>query len=209
MSNVPVGDESDVVDPTSAHNSSESSGEIDNPLAGKRTVGSGADDSFPELDIKALKSLQKEKRRRKSGRMSEIRADLRFMLDANHQAGGQGVYSGFRLVRTRAEPASDEEPYVGTFLPLDVAQDYPELLAFEGLNYEDVYCNEKLPAETRVVVSPGEFKILGESWVTDLSRSCGKLWTLATLQAARARGLALSLRDWAKGFRQSVSSRRD
>jgi hypothetical protein len=194
MSSVPVGDESDVVHPSSAHDSSESSSEIDNPLAGKRTVGSGADDSFPELDTNALKSLQKEKRRRKSGRMSEIRADLRFMLDANHQAGGQGVYSGFRLVRTRAVPSPGEEPYVGAFLPLDVAQIFPELLAFEGLNYEDVYCNEVLSAETRVVVGPGRFKILGESWVTQLSRSPRTLWIGALLLAAAAAGLVLWLR---------------
>jgi hypothetical protein len=194
MDSSSIGDDSDFVQPSSASTSSGSSGELPATSAGKRTVQLSSDESTSELATALAKSLRKEKRRRHSDRMREVRADLRFMLDANHQAGGQGVYSGFRLVRTRAEPSSDEKPYVDAFLPLDVAQDYPELLAFEGLNYDDVYCNENLPAETRVVVGPGQFKILGEGWVTQLFRSPRTLWIVALLLAGAAAGLVLWLR---------------
>jgi len=193
MSSVPSGDESHLIRPSSARDSSESSGEIDNPLAGRRTVGNTSDDSTPELKAHVAKPpVRKEKRRPSPNRMSEIRADLRFMLEANHQPGGQRVYSGFRLVRTRDVLKPDEEQYVDAFIPLDVAQVYPELLAFEGLNYEDVYCNEILSAETRVVVRPGRFKILRRSWVAHHTLSRGRLWKLAALLAAAA-GLVLWL----------------
>jgi hypothetical protein len=163
-------------------------------------VQTSGDDSTPELSAAALlradelKSLRKEKRRRKSDRMAEVRADLRFMLDANYQAGGGGVYSGFRLVRTRVDPSPAEEPYVGAFLPLDVAQVYPELLAFDGLTYEDVYSNEELPRGMPVVIGPDHFKIHGESWIASLRRSRTQLCVVAALFACAAIGLAFWLR---------------
>lgn len=81
------------------------------------------------------------------------------MLDANLQAGGRGVYSGFRYIRVGGiEVSADEAPYLDAFLPLKVAARYPRLVGFTTLTYEDVFVNEQLAPATRTVVRPGKFR---------------------------------------------------
>jgi len=100
----------------------------------------------------------RKKRRAGPSRRSEVRSDLQFMITANEQAGRPGVYSGFRLVRAgTAELSTDEEPYLGAFLPLRVAKRFPQLLDFATLTYDDVFVNEQLDSKTRTVLRPGWF----------------------------------------------------
>jgi len=81
------------------------------------------------------------------------------MLDANLQAGGRGVYSGFRCIRIGGTDVSaDEAPYLDAFLPLKVAVRYPRLMGFTTLTYEDVFVNEQLAPATITVIRPGKFR---------------------------------------------------
>ena len=126
---------------------------------------------------------QQKRRTKRSQKRQQISADLRFMVSANSQAGGQGVYAGFRFVRASGIDVSpDEELYLGTFLPLNVAAKYPWLMAFKTVVYEDVFVNEQLDPGTRTVVRPGKFRryrII--SLVSKLTSLC---WSSAYLAGA-------------------------
>jgi hypothetical protein len=105
------------------------------------------------------------------------------MISANRQAGGRGVYSGFRFVRAGGiELSPDEEPYLGAFLPLNVALKYPRLLGFTTLTYEDVFVNEQLDPKTRTVLRPGKFIRYGI--VTFVSRAVSLIKSAAFMAAA-------------------------
>jgi hypothetical protein len=68
-------------------------------------------------------------------------------------------YAGFMIVGMEDErPSQEDEPYVGAFVPLEVAQQYPDLLVRETLDHEEILSEEKLPRGTRMVVAPGRFK---------------------------------------------------
>lgn len=86
--------------------------------------------------------------------------DLASMIAANRAAQPAKVYSGFHLVQTSREPSPEEQPYVGAFLPLQAAKEFPELLALESIDYSHAYCNESLPAGTRLVIRPGKFRVI-------------------------------------------------
>ena len=105
---------------------------------------------------------ERKRRARRLQKRHEIKADLQFMISANREAGGQGVYSGFRFVRAGGNDVSpDEEPYLGAFLPLKVAIKFPRLMAYKTVTYEDVFVNEPLDPATRTVVGPGKFRRYG------------------------------------------------
>jgi hypothetical protein len=118
-----------------------------------------ADQQATDLDQQAH---EQKRRARRSQKRQEIRSDLQFMVAANREAGGQGVYAGFRYVRAGGiEAALDEEPYLGALLPLKVATKFPRLMAFTTVAYEDVFANEQLDPATRTVVRPGRFRRYG------------------------------------------------
>jgi len=152
----PVGD--DFVS-TRAANRAEDESPSATEAVGSESKNLAADDT---TDIEAADLEQqaspRKKRSARSSRRHEIKSDLQFMISANRQAGGPGVYSGFRLVRAGGiELSPDEEPYLGAFLPLKVAIKFPRLLAFATLTYEDVFVNEQLDSKTRTVLRPGRF----------------------------------------------------
>lgn len=134
--------------------------------------------SEPEQQAAARK-----KRSARSSRRHEIRSDLQFMISANREAGGRGVYSGFRFVRTSGvELSPDEEAYLGAFLPLKVALKHPRLLSFTTLTYEDVFVNEHLDPKTRTVRRPGRFIRYG--FITFVSRTISLIKSAAFMAAA-------------------------
>ena len=150
----------------------------------------GAAEQAPDDQQQADRRARHDKRSRKR---QEIRADLQFMVAANRQAGGQGVYTGFRFVRTGVDVSPDEESYLGTFLPLDVARKYPNLLAFTTIGYEDVFVNEGIEPGTRMVVGPGQFRpYRGGSFARQLISSPA-LWVYALVAAVALAGLAMWL----------------
>jgi hypothetical protein len=128
---------------------------------------------------------------KRSQKRREIRADLQFMVAANRQAGGQGVYAGFRFVRTGIEVAPDEEPYLGTFLPLNVALKNTNLMAFTSLAYEDVFINEEIAPGTRMVVGLGQFRPYRSGSLVSQLTSPGAILAYALLAAAALAGLAV------------------
>lgn len=113
-----------------------------------------------------------------------------FMISANRQAGGKGVYSGFRFVRTGGIQLSpEEEPYLGAFLPLKVALKFPRLLSFTTLTYEDVFVNEQLDPKTRTVLRPGRFIRYGV--IRFVSKSFSLLKSVAFMAIALAALVAI------------------
>ncbi|HEY2252807.1 MAG TPA: hypothetical protein VGH74_17165 [Planctomycetaceae bacterium] len=157
-------------------------------------AGSGPSDAVEKRVESAAKAnvqageveQQAASRKKRSGRSSrrhEIKSDLQFMISANREAGGRGVYSGFRFVRAGGiELSPDEEPYLGAFLPLKVALKYPRLLKFTTLTYEDVFVNEHLDPKTRTVRRPGRFIRYGI--ITFISRTISLIKSVAFMAAA-------------------------
>ena len=95
------------------------------------------------------------------------RADVDTMIlnsQERFRLTGKDIYAGFRLIRGVATPFAEEEPYIGAFLPLDLAQEYPHLFGLPTLHYQPVYANEKLPLATMIIVAPG---VLDELTVND------------------------------------------
>lgn len=106
---------------------------------------------------------KREKQARKDG-LKMLKDEIRFMIRENRAYGGKGLYAGFVFIEVEDErPSADDEPYVGAFVPLEVAQQYPELLLRESLEYEEVLSDDKLPGGTRMVVAPGRFEHLRSS----------------------------------------------
>lgn len=139
---------------------------------------------------------QAERRARqakRSQKRQEIRSDLQFMVAANRQAGGAGVYAGFRFVRTGVEVAAEEEPYLGTILPLDVARKYPNLMAFTTISYEDVFVNEAIAPGSRMVVGPGKFRPYRSGSLASQLTLPGAILAYALVAAAALAGLAVWL----------------
>lgn len=106
-----------------------------------------------------------EKRKRDKQQAREnlrwAKENIKFMRQANRDYGDEGLYAGFMFVRIPDEkPSPTEEPYVGSFLPLQVAEKYPDLLAVETIEYEDVETNQRLRRGTKMVIKPGKFKKL-------------------------------------------------
>lgn len=96
-------------------------------------------------------------------RLDAVLADIRMQLDVNHEGGSNPIYAGFEFVRTNQAPSPEEGAYVGAFLPLRVAEKFPELLLNSTITHDDVYCSDQLPRGTRVVVRPGVFSTLGRN----------------------------------------------
>lgn len=104
--------------------------------------------------------LKREKQTRKD-QLQAIKEEIRFMVKENRAYGGEGLFAGFRFIEMEDErPNEEDEPYVGAFVPLEVAQRYPDLLLRATVEYEELLSDDKLPGGTRVVVAPGQFKPL-------------------------------------------------
>jgi hypothetical protein len=143
----------------------------------------------------------RNRRARRSQKRHEIKADLEFMISANRDAGGQGVYSGFRFVRTGGNDVSpDEETYLGAFLPLKVATRFPRLMAFKTITYEDVFVNEPLDPATRTVVGPGKFKRYDFFSLISKVQSL-LLWGAYLASALIVLAVLVKLVPWIKSFR--------
>ncbi|MBI3865005.1 MAG: hypothetical protein HY290_24285 [Planctomycetia bacterium] len=91
-------------------------------------------------------------------RLWAIADDLESMIEDNRNSRPASIYAGFLLVAKSDGPIPEEQEYAGTLLPLHTAQRYPELLAFESLEYAHAYSNETLPEGTRQIVRPGKFQ---------------------------------------------------
>ncbi len=161
MPSPPPQDQSEQIGPRREDDSSPA--DFESVRAPKETLDSQteitvADGAGPEVALADQSAASKKRSGGRSSKRQEIRSELLFMMSANREAGGAGVYSGFRFVRSgAAEMNADEAPYLGAFLPLRVAAKYPGLLAFKTISYEDVFANEQLPGATRTVVRPGKF----------------------------------------------------
>lgn len=100
------------------------------------------------------------KRRRKE--LATIGQEVNFMLQENRRYGSDGLYAGFMFVPLDGvELAAQETQYAGAFLPLQVAARFPDLLAMDTLDVEEVLTEDHLERGTRMVVAPGKFKPLG------------------------------------------------
>lgn len=151
MLNPPPNDQEDRLGPARDECASAAPAGEDSAETDSQREGDGAQADTAKLQQQA------DKRDRRAQKRQEIRADLRFMDSANHEAGGRGVYAGFRFVRTSVATSADEEPYLGAILPLHVARKFPKLMAFTTTGYEDVFVNEEVVPGTRMVVRPGKF----------------------------------------------------
>jgi hypothetical protein len=90
-----------------------------------------------------------------------LRKSRKEQVKENQAYGGEGLYAGFRIIEMEDErPNEEDEPYVGAFVPLEVAQRFPGLILRATVEYEEVLSDDKLPGGTRVVVAPGQFKPL-------------------------------------------------
>jgi hypothetical protein len=113
---------------------------------------------------KQRKAEEKREKQARKDRLQTLKEEIRFMVRENRAYGGEGLYAGFVFVEVEDErPSEDDEPYIGAFVPLKVAQQHPELLLRETLDYEEVLSDDKLPRGTRMVVAPGRFKQLQSS----------------------------------------------
>lgn len=129
-------------------------------FAGVRDVPSHETDHELLIDRRAIELSAAEQRAQD---LEAIAADLHLMCAVNRDAGENAVYAGFKFVRTAQAPSPEELTYLDAFLPLRVAVKYPELLLNDTIGYDDVYSSDDVPRGTRVVVRPGEFRILGRS----------------------------------------------
>jgi hypothetical protein len=110
------------------------------------------------------KAEEKREKKAKKDQLRTIKDDIQFMVRENRAYGDDGLYAGFVFVRIEDErPSEDDTPYVGAFVPLEVAQKYPEVLLRHTLDYDEVLSEAKLRRGTKVVVAPGRFKRLGSS----------------------------------------------
>lgn len=98
---------------------------------------------------------------------------------------------GFRFVPTGVEVSPEEQPYLGTILPLDVARKYPDLMAVTTLDYEDVFVNEAVAPGTRMVVGPDKFRRYRSSSLLSPLKSPGAMLAYALVAAAALAGLAV------------------
>jgi hypothetical protein len=132
-----------------------------------------------------------EEIRRRSARIRANRADVDIMILKNREerrSTGRDFYAGYRLLRTAAEPVPEELPYVGAFLPLDVAHRHSELLGLPTLHYQTVYRDEKLPRATKIIGAPGKF----DEWTGHAKISCQLVILLcAVISAAIYAAVAL------------------
>lgn len=104
---------------------------------------------------------QKKQKKRAKDRLKMAKEQIRFMNQANRDYGGEGIFAGFRFSRLPdRQPSPEEQPYVGTFLPIQVASKYPHLLSVETIDYDDVMCDQRLKRGAKMVVKPGKFKKL-------------------------------------------------
>jgi hypothetical protein len=110
------------------------------------------------------KAEEKREKQARKDRLQTLKEEIRFMVRENRAYGGEGLYAGFRLVEVEDErPSEADEPYLGAFVPLEVAEEHPDILLPETLDYEEVLSDEKLPRGTQVVVAPGRLKPLRSS----------------------------------------------
>jgi hypothetical protein len=138
---------------------------VNSPVVETAQPAESADSQFENLDADKqaadleLQADQQKRRARRSRKREEIRSELHSMVITNREAGGQGVYAGFRFVRAGAnEMSPNEEPYLGAFLPLQVGMKFPGLMAMTTITCEEVFVNEQLDPATRTVVGPGKFR---------------------------------------------------
>jgi len=104
---------------------------------------------------------RKQDKKHAKERLLMAKEQLKFMNQANCDYGDDGLYAGFTFLRIPDEmPSPEEEPYVGTFLPIQIATKYPELLAVQTIDCDDVMSDQRLRRGTRMVVKPGKFKTL-------------------------------------------------
>ena len=111
--------------------------------------------------LKQQKAEQKRERAALKDQLAAIRQEIWFMVRENRAYGGDGLFAGFLFVEIDDKrPSETDAPYVGAFVPLAVAQQHPEILLRETIDYEDVLTEDKLPVGTRVVVAPGQLQPL-------------------------------------------------
>jgi len=131
--------------------------------------------------------------RERLARIRDNQADVNIMIAKNKEelrSTGNVFYAGFRLVRTAIKPTREEEPYVGAFLPLDVAKEHPQLLGLPTLHYQTVYHNEKRKRATRIISAPGMF-------TKSIDRK--KIWLLGTVVCAVVGALIYAALVWRSG----------
>ena len=152
---------------------------------------------WPKLSVHKTRIDRQAFEERSLGRQADRReaivTKLQLQLDANREAGSNPIYAGFEFVPTDETPSVDEAPYVGTFLPLEVAARFPELLLNTTITYDDIYCRDVLAGGTRIVVSPGVFRTLRRNWYRELLESaaaCSR--NLLALATGRRHDLASS-----------------
>lgn len=114
---------------------------------------------------RAILRKQKEERGRHEGfrkqQLQSVKNEIRFMIRQNKECGEGTLFLGFRFSALDDEqPSPDDAPYVGAFVPLEVAAQYPEILLRESLDCEEVLGEDTPPEGTKVVVAPGRFERL-------------------------------------------------
>jgi hypothetical protein len=127
---------------------------------------------------------------RRLARIRDNQADVNIMIAKNKEelrSTGRRFYAGFRLVKTAVKPTPEEEPYIGAFLPLDVAKEHPQLLGLPTLHYQTVYHNEKRKRAIRIIAAPGVF-------TKSINRK--KIWLLAFISCAILGALIYAAMVW-------------
>ena len=109
---------------------------------------------------KATAATAPSRRRQKDS--SPEASYVRSLIEENKQADGDEsiMCCGFVFVPIEGElPRAKERPYIGSFLPIDVAEKHPELLATESIEAEEVYPGDRLLKKaTRIVSASGKLE---------------------------------------------------
>lgn len=93
-------------------------------------------------------------------RLKWINDRIAHLIEVNRDFGGEGLYWGFLLNVFDDEPTEGDAPYVGAYVSLAVAQQFPEVLIRDVLDCEEVTMDDPLPAGGKVVIAPGQFGTL-------------------------------------------------
>jgi hypothetical protein len=105
---------------------------------------------------------ERDKKKQGKRKFAAIKAQIRSMIRENKAYGEEGLYAGFRFEAIDEDEIDEEErPYLGAFVPLDVAAKYPEILLKETLDLEEMLCDDKVPVGTKKIVGPGQYTIIG------------------------------------------------
>lgn len=128
-------------------------------------IGAKKNGASDEVAVRLLEKSRDDAEQRarieRKQQIAHVKAEIQEMIRSNfddRRDGFEGMYAGFRFVEFEETVSSEERPYRGAFLPLRVAEQYPQLLLVETLDYEEVLTDDVIRKGTPVVVAPGKFK---------------------------------------------------